>query len=160
MSPQMPRDRGSVGPGRRRWLAALLVAYCGLILYATLRPFRFGWPADLFAGSRRYEWIPFTYPCPRHGVLCPWDKSVNLLAFVPLGVLLALLSGGTSGRTPAARLWRATAWGAALSLGIEITQVFLPTRYPSSVDLLMNALGTCLGAFLAIRPWRGSRGDP
>lgn len=81
------------------------------------------------------------------------DVTRNLLGFVPLGFLAALLLR----RRPRALLL-ATALGFALSLGIELAQTLMIQRVSSVVDLVLNTLGALLGAWLAqrSRPW--SRG--
>jgi len=73
------------------------------------------------------------------------DVAVNILGFVPLGFFFAL------------RLLRFTRLplsgagavvlllGALLSLGIELTQVYLPTRDSSASDLIFNIFGTLVG---------------
>lgn len=71
------------------------------------------------------------------------DLYVNFLGFIPLGALLIALYG------PKLSLARAIFYGTLLSLSIELSQVFLPTRSPSLMDLLLNGAGTGLGAHLA-----------
>ena len=55
-------------------------------------------------------------------------------------------------------MWLAFGYGMAFSLAIETAQYFLPSRSPSASDVLMNALGSGLGAVLAasaVHPWLG-----
>jgi hypothetical protein len=74
------------------------------------------------------------------------DILVNLLGFVPLGILLmALLArfeGGAGGRT--GKLV-AVLVAFLFSLGIEIVQVWIPSRDSSLLDLLLNTMGGFLG---------------
>ena len=81
------------------------------------------------------------------------DRALNILAFVPLGALAASLPNRSSRR---ALLARAAAGAFALSLAVETAQAFLPSRFPSSADVLLNTLGAFLGAVAAIR-LRGRR---
>jgi len=78
------------------------------------------------------------------------DVWVNLLGFVPFGFLLYWHQQST----PAARRLRSAGYalllGGALSLVIEVTQIWLPNRDSSSLDLLCNALGTLLGVCAAM----------
>ena len=125
-----------------RLVAYLTVAYLLLVVYASLYPFahwrapndevtRFlfgGWPAYIIAS----------------------DVVVNVLAYVPLGLLLTLL---WMGRVPR---WAAVALGFGagmlLSLSIEFAQAYLPARISSNVDVLTNSIGALWGAGAA-RVW-------
>ena len=83
--PVMERGKQPVSPARRArgfqlaWILAL--AYLLVIVYASLQPFR-GWrfpPSDIL----RF----LTAPWPRYITLD--DVLINLIAYVPLGFLLA-----------------------------------------------------------------------
>jgi VanZ family protein len=54
-------------------------------------------------------------------------------------------------RTPAwrVRARRAAVAAFAVSAGIEAAQLFLPSRFPSTADVLLNTLGAWLGAAVA-----------
>jgi len=73
---------------------------------------------------------------------------VNVLGFVPLGFLFAVWLE----QTTRWRRWRGYAFavlmGALISLGIEVTQAFIPARDSSMIDLLCNTGGTTIGAGL------------
>jgi len=73
------------------------------------------------------------------------DFVLNLLGFIPLGALFVCLRGGRHG------VVIATAACAALSLGIELGQLFLAGRVTETADLILNILGGALGAWLAAR---------
>ncbi|HNB54409.1 MAG TPA: VanZ family protein [Anaerolineales bacterium] len=80
------------------------------------------------------------------------DQLANVLLFLPIGFLLRLTGGKRRG---------AIVIGAAISLGIETVQLFMPARTTSIIDFLYNTLGAGMGAFLydwvATRtaiPWR------
>lgn len=72
------------------------------------------------------------------------DLLVNVLVFMPLGFvsLLALNERYRLGRS----LVLAVLHGMVLSFAIEAFQAFLPMRYSSLSDLMMNTLGTALGS--------------
>jgi hypothetical protein len=88
-------------------------------------------------------------------MLAPWkefrpdktyvnDVIVNILGFVPLGLILfpyfAIVRQSK-------RPWLMSyATGAVLSLTIEILQSFLPMRYSGWTDVITNSTGTALGA--------------
>jgi VanZ family protein len=125
-----------------RLVAYLAVAYLLLVAYASLYPFS-DWlaPNDeaarfLFAGWPSY--------------IVASDVALNVLAYVPLGLLLTLLWMGHVPR------WAAVALGVTagmlLSLSIEFAQAYLPTRISSNVDVLTNSIGALWGA-AAARVW-------
>jgi len=112
----------------------LAILYGLMIVYASLEPFS-GWMAPL-PGTPLFLFEPWPQYVTR------FDIVVNVLAYAPFGFLLAQL--GTR-RRPAARLATAIGAGALLSLAMESTQMFLPTRDASNVDLLSNSVGATLG---------------
>lgn len=128
-------------PARRpaSFLAGLLAAYAGLVVYASLVPFG-PWQAwsELDPG---FLWAPL----PRHLPLA--DVLANLLAYLPLGALAAALLARRCGALTTVLC--ATLLGALLSLAMELLQVLLPPRIASNVDLLTNGAGAFLGAL----PW-------
>jgi VanZ family protein len=76
------------------------------------------------------------------------DVLLNLLGFVPLGLLLTSLGRRRLRGLPLVRFAAACGAGALLSLGIELGQAMLPSRYSSVLDLLLNVTGTALGSGL------------
>lgn len=129
-----PRASGST----RRYLAAV---YLMLIVYASLSPFT-GWRdqgiafADVLAAPL---WLTYS----------AMDALTNVLAYVPLGALLALTL---------LERWRGK-WsvllsvlaGMTLSAGMEYAQMYLPVRTSSNLDILTNTAGTLAGALIAVR---------
>lgn len=75
------------------------------------------------------------------------EMCANFLLYIPLGVLTFLVS--------AARRSTALAYGATLALALstsmaaEVLQGFLPGRYSSLLDLLLNVSGALFGACFA-----------
>ena len=67
------------------------------------------------------------------------DTGLNLVMFIPFSALLVLVSGAGDGVLR--RTLRAAAFGFCLSLLIETIQYFIPARFPSTTDLLLNTLG-------------------
>ena len=76
------------------------------------------------------------------------DRVINVLGFVPLGCLLALLWPTLS--VP----WLGMVCG-TLSVLIETGQLFVPGHHPQIVDLLLNIAGGTIGAVLGktARSW-------
>ena len=69
----------------------------------------------------------------------------NVVVFMPLGAALALALGG---KPVGRQLLLATLIGAGLSLSIELAQMAVPSRVTAADDLLLNTVGTALGALL------------
>lgn len=117
-------------------MAATLAALLPILLFTT-------WPLRPFLGHSHWglvEWIPFTRK------QAPLDFVLNALLFVPLGSALAWRAGHSG-------IWRAAAAGLVVSLMVESYQVYTHTAFPTMADVLANALGASMGAFL----WRGRR---
>lgn len=132
----MPRDFRSRG---YRVAAMAALAYSLVIIYASLKPFT-GWGA---------EPVPFGA-----FLLAPWprwisleDVSFNFAAYLPLGFLLALALCARLHPRMAVLLAAVTA--ALLSFLLESAQQYLPVRFASTVDLLVNACGGAVGALIA-----------
>jgi VanZ family protein len=118
-----------------RYFAAL---YALMIVYASLEPFS-GWMAPL-PGT---PFFLFSWPLR----YTRFDVVINVVAYAPFGFFVALI--GTK-RGAAARLAAAIAGGALLAFAMETTQMFLPTRDASTVDLLSNTAGAAAGAVAAL----------
>ncbi len=134
-------------PGSRTPLL-LLVLCTGVIMCGTFWPFSFTWHPgrEGMEVRRQVEWIPFTRLCPAWGIFCPQDNGLNIVMFIPVGALAAWLFGtGGGGKRHAAR---AAGFGFCLSLLIETTQYFIPARFPSTTDLLLNTFGASLGGWM------------
>lgn len=123
---------------------AVLAYVTAIILVITLEPFRFRVPAAV----RLTYWAPDS----------PWngwfDVLTNVALFLPLGFVAALTySAGTARRTPTSA-GGVFAAAALLSGAIELAQCFEAGRYPSPTDVLANATGAWLGAWLHRRAAR------
>jgi VanZ family protein len=123
----------------------LAFAYLVLVVYASLHP---------FSGWRDPGLSPLTFidaAWPRYWTI--FDLSINALAYLPLGFLLALTLARTPGRL--LPVFIATLLAALTSLCLECLQTWLPSRVPSNLDLLSNTLGAGVGALLTV--WHGER---
>jgi VanZ family protein len=124
----------------------LALLYGIAVVYASLQPFA-NWMAPT-------PGAPFFLVAPWPSRWTRFDLIVNLLAYAPLGLFVALAPR----RKPAlARLAGAVATGAALSFALEAAQMFLPSRDASAVDLLANIAGTATGALVALALARSQR---
>jgi VanZ family protein len=128
-------------------LRPVLLAYVIVIVIGSLYPFS-GW-RPLSAWSDAFLFAPLPRYITRN------DVSTNLLAYLPLGYLLALhlFRPGRRG-VPILLCW---ILGSTLSLGMESLQVMLPGRIASNLDIFLNGLGTLTGALLALHHTRWLR---
>ena len=114
-------------------------AYVSLIVYASLYP---------FADWRLQGVMPWDFlwaPLPQYW--SGFDLVSNTLGYMPLGFLL-VIARTREGRGLHA-VGRAMASVAVISLSMEAAQVYLPSRVPSNVDLLLNIVGGAAGAFFS-----------
>jgi len=117
----------------------LAIAYLALVMHASLYPLT-GWraPLDDVTAFVFADW-PFYVTAA--------DIALNVLGYLPLGLLLTLVLMGRMRSGPAALL--GVLGGATISFVLELLQAYLPSRIPSNVDLLSNAAGAAMGAALA-----------
>lgn len=104
-------------------------------------------PSRLHALGRRFLQISMASSTPRHSLML--DTVVNLIGFMPLGVAIAIVLRSHRG-SPGRSILVAVFIGFALSLAIELTQAWLPSRNSSLWDLLLNTAGAFLGAWLSL----------
>lgn len=118
----------------------LTACYALFIVYASLTPFS-GWQHQgvnfievLFAPiAQTFTWFDFT---------------LNGASYFPFGFLLAyMLRYKTSAEK--VLLW-STLTGLILSLSMEYTQMYLPSRVSSNSDLISNSFGTFFGALFTL----------
>ena len=132
--------QSSIYHSRASLRSYLTAGYALFIVYASLSPFS-GWQEQGLEFS-----AVLTSPL---GQTYSWfDAVTNFLAYLPFGLLLGLtLRARMNG------VWSvvvATVVGLFLSASMEFTQMYLPARISSNLDLLMNGLGTISGALLAV----------
>lgn len=134
MRPRRPAPLPRASSGLK-WLGFFYVL---LIIYGSLFPLT-GWQAPPSWSN------PITSPWPTEGSRA--DILVNLLAYLPLGLLLSLIGRRTGMLTG---LLLALAAGFALSFFMEFLQEAMPSRVSSVQDIFNNTLGTLAGALLAL----------
>ncbi len=132
----------AVGLWKRRWTYGLLAGYVFFIFSLAVL-------ARSETPEAEYMLRPFwSY---LEGEEQGLQILANVLIFVPLGYLLALLVG-----------WRAVPAGAGFSVLIELLQLLTHRGMFEFDDMIHNSLGTFLGAALAVLILRRrgqSRGD-
>ena len=132
--PTHARHRSSATP--------LAAVYAALVVYASLFPFE-GWrwpPGQDFLALTTLPWTRWQDD---------FDRTSNLLGYLPLGALLCIALR-RSGWSTWPALLLALALPALLSYGTELLQQFLPRRVPALEDFLLNTAGAALGALLAL----------
>lgn len=117
-----------------------LLVYVLLIVYASWYPFS-DW-RDLGIKPLAFLRLPF----PHYKTM--FDLATNVIAYIPLGILL-VFSLYPRIRRAWALLIAITA-GTLLSATMEAVQTFLPSRVASNLDLLTNVAGVCIGALIGV----------
>jgi len=122
------KSSGQGGSAGRR-LGLLLLGYQAVaVAMIVLAPFRFAVPGRLAPSLLG----------PPGGRLS--DLLLNVVLFVPLGFLADRLARGRLGPG------RIAVVGALISVGLEATQLFLPARYSTALDVVANGTGALVGA--------------
>lgn len=119
------------------WLA---IGYALFIAYASLSPFS-GWREqglDFIEVLRAPFLLTYT----------AFDAVINLLSYLPFGLLVGLMLRDRFGAFASVTL--NLCLGVLLSASMEYLQMYLPTRTSSNLDLLANSAGTLIGASLAV----------
>jgi glycopeptide antibiotics resistance protein len=126
----------------RLWLVAFILAgYMSIVLAATM------WPTPLDQGYgasiERFLLVLYRNGVPQWFGYNKLEFSANILMFVPLGFLIALL-------LPKRVWWLAFLICPMLSTGIELTQaIALSARFATVIDVISNSLGGGIGAIVA-----------
>lgn len=136
---------GAVREPAPRLALYLALGYLLLVAYASLAPFT-GWSSP-GVGALAF----LAEPWPRYQTR--FDLAINFAAYVPFGALVTLALASRLRPWLAAGV--AALAGAALSVALEATQMYLPGRFSTVADVACNTLGTLAGAVLAT--WLGPR---
>lgn len=113
-----------------------LAGWVAVILAAGL------WPLHNFVGHAHWEIIQWTIPANQWSARrFYFDVVVNVILFIPLGLLLTRLSNPSTAQSRR----RTLGTGLILSVGIEGFQIFCHNRHPSLYDILTNVTGTWIG---------------
>ena len=121
----------------RAWLA---FGYTLFIVYGSLSPFS-GWRGqglDFIEVLRAPFLLTYT----------AFDTVINLLAYMPFGLLVGLML--RTRFSALASVILGLCLGVLLSASMEYLQMYLPMRVSSNMDLLTNSAGTLIGALLAV----------
>jgi VanZ family protein len=132
----------------RHWRAgpSALIVYLFALAYASLAPF-FGWHAP--EAFTLFSW-------PKY--LSVFDFSINVLAYLPLGIMLAanwrqrMISRGQSHRIEWQAFWFSVLVATGFSILMELLQSMLPGRVSSLLDWVANGAGAAIGATAVLIP--------
>jgi len=111
----------------------------GLIIFASLTPFNFQ-----LLTLNPFAWI--ATPLPKYIPL--FDIEVNVIGYLPLGFLTVFSLFPRLAKLPAFII--TLIFGLILSTCLESAQTYLSTRVANLTDLYANALGTFIGALIAL----------
>ena len=129
----------SRAPQPTKRIGAVVLVLSTVLYFAILTEPVKGWNAG-WQGTINISLIPLEFLFPEHIAQDPphWQEwMLNLLLFVPLGIIAALVFNGRG------VLW---CFGPALSLTVEVTQTAIATGRQSAVDdLLANSIGYFTG---------------
>jgi VanZ family protein len=78
------------------------------------------------------------------------DMLQNLVLFIPLGYLLCSITTTRGETIRFTRFLVAVAFAACISIGIELLQLSLPSRYATTTDIAWNTAGALMGALLLL----------
>lgn len=125
---------------RARLRTLLAIDYALFIVYGSLSPFS-GW---------RKQGLDFitVLGAPLQLTYTAFDATINLMSYVPLGLLITLALHARFGSSVSVIL--GFFLGVSLSAGMEYLQMYLPARNSSNMDILSNSAGTLLGAMIAV----------
>lgn len=129
-----------ISESRARLRTLLAAGYALFIVYVSLSPFS-GWREQ---GLNFFEVLQM----PLMSTFTMFDAVVNVLAYIPFGLLVGLSARARFGAVVSVTL--AMICGVVLSSGMEFLQMYLPARASSNMDVLTNSSGTLIGALLAV----------
>lgn len=125
---------------RLRLRAWLTLGYTLFIMYGSLSPFT-GWREPGFN-------FLDVLSTPLHFTYTAFDAVINLLSYLPFGLLVGLTARARCGALASVLI--SLCAGMLLSASMEYLQMYLPTRVSSNMDILTNSTGTLLGAIIAV----------
>jgi len=151
--------------GVRLWPLAVLAAWLTIVLARNWSPFDFVFTGDML---RQRSVGLFQVPFKNYYWANPFDALgeaiTKVLLGLPVGALLTLTVAPARRRSLSlVQLTAIAAVAFAIFSGVELGQVFLPSRYPDGTDVLLGTVGACLGSWgtrvvqLAHRPGGESR---
>jgi glycopeptide antibiotics resistance protein len=152
-----PSDPAGGSIPRSALFVGLILAWFGALVFINWQPFDF----QLSGGTalsrlRELSWIPFA---DYHGqsYLHAFDEMLSkIVLFMPVGLFLVPVYRQADARLGGLLV---VLLGAMLTTTFEAGQLFLPSRYASVTDVLLETLGLWLGFVVARRVVAGPASD-
>jgi glycopeptide antibiotics resistance protein len=142
-----PLKRVTTNQLGRAWPLFFAAVWLAMAVYVNWHPFDFqpdlGTAVDRL---RNLSWLPFADYIQGSYVNFLNQIVRKSILFLPMGLLLA--SWGTNRNRSFNRFWMLMP-AVSLAVILEIGQAFLPSRYPSVTDVLVETTGTGIGLVLA-----------
>ena len=134
-------------PGRRPAVSVLAASGWVIALtYLNWFPFDFHFDGASWDRLREISWVPFADYMRSSYLYTAQGTADKVMQFVVLGVLLALIR-----RSAGIGAWATVAATGVLAVVFEAGQIFLPTRFCSVTDVLVETASASLGYILATR---------
>ncbi|WP_288107972.1 VanZ family protein [Limnobacter sp.] len=133
----LAKNRPYQGIMMAAWMYAFLIVHLSLYPYSDWR--------NIGIGPFEFLWGPWI---PVYQTVLWSDIGINIAGYMPLGMLLTV---GLNLKNRKLDQLGAFLACALLSLSMEAIQTYLPSRVPSKMDLLTNALGGLIGVVIAGR---------
>lgn len=151
LSRQTVRTTGSGRPQVQWWACAGLIVMTMLLASYHWKPFNFTFePERVRVGMRQLLSPPLGIYYVGTEFNAFTEMTRKMLLALPLGVLLHFAwPAGRSYRR--VRFFLLSAIGCAIAFGLELGQVFLPTRVPDTTDVILAELGIVGGLWLTGR---------
>jgi VanZ family protein len=148
-----PSDRLALGnelTNDRPWLGEIRSA----VVRVTNQTIDYTKPGTLELSPRTFRYSPRLFTLVPFGEDEPLqsrliDAIINLVGYVPLGILLGLW-GCRQGQSPRECTLRMILVAFVVSAGMETLQFGVATRHPSTTDVVLNTLGAGIGVLLAL----------
>lgn len=139
----------SASTGLRLWPLAVLAVWIALILVRHWSPFDFEVTGDMFRQrSPALLQVPFRNYYWANPFEALAEAITKIFLGLPVGALLMLTFRPSRSAVGRLLQWSVVACaGFALFAGVEVGQVFLPSRYPDGTDIVLGAFGVCASAW-------------
>jgi glycopeptide antibiotics resistance protein len=147
--PGIRRDTVSGSVSRSALFFALFPAWFGALVFINWQPFDFRLSdGTALARLRDVSWIPFV-DYQRQSYVHAFDEMFSkIVLFMPVGLFLSLVLREADPRRASLLV---VLLAAMLATTFEAGQLFLPSRYASVTDVLLETLGVWLGFVVACR---------
>lgn len=135
----------AVASAKRHQEAIWFTLVVGFLLYFELSPFDWIAPSELPGRFSAFEWLPFKSYYYGEPIAALFDLQKKVYSFIPLGFFAAgFVSTQAAGRS---RL-KTVALCFFVAVGLELFQIGLQSRIPSTGDMIIFSFSAWLGVIL------------